>query len=92
MTPLAQLIQGLALGGAAIALHMFLLHQAIRRACGGPEHRTIRLAGSAPLRIILWTPVLYAVAQMGLAACVGALSSLLIGRALIISRARPDVR
>ncbi len=92
MTIVPSLVTGLILGALAMWAHMTLLRGAIARAISGPtvDNRG-HILRTAPLRIAIWLPVLYLVGRMGLAACLGALASMLLMRALLVGWMLPDV-
>ncbi len=92
MTALPALVTGVLLGALAVSLHMTLLHTAIARVAEAPD-ATGRghILKTAPIRVLLWVPVLFIVARMGLTACLGALASMLVGRAIWIGRYWHDV-
>ncbi|MHB1319586.1 MAG: hypothetical protein ACYCYF_13305, partial [Anaerolineae bacterium] len=92
MTFLPALLTGVMLGAVAISLHMMLLHRAVVRVTAAQDTAARGyIVRSAPIRILLWIPFLFAAAQMGLTACLGALASMLVGRAIWVGRYWPDV-
>ncbi len=92
MSTVPSLVLGLLLGALAMWAHMALLRGAIAKAVSGPtaDNRG-HILRTAPLRIAIWVPVLFMVGRMGLAACLGALASMLVMRALLVGWMLPDV-
>ena len=92
MSVVLSLALGLLLGALAIWAHLALLRDAIAKAVSDPtaDNRG-HILRTAPLRVALWLPVLFVVARLGLAACLGALASMLVMRALLVGWMLPDV-
>lgn len=92
MTLPPALVTGVLLGALAISLHMTLLHRAIGRVDSAQDAAARGyILKTAPFRIMLWLPILFIVARMGLTACLGALASMLVGRAIWVGRYWNDV-
>lgn len=91
MSSLPALVTGLVLGAMAISLHMALLGRAINKAAAHDPATRGHIVKTAPIRILLWLPVLFIIARMGLTACLGMLASMLVGRAIWVGRFWPDV-
>jgi len=91
VTSLPALAIGLALGAMAISLHMALLGRAINSVAAHDTARRGYIVKTAPIRILLWLPVLFIIVRIGLAACLGMLASLLVGRAIWVGRFWSDV-
>ncbi len=91
MSVVPSLALGLLLGAVAIWAHLALLRGAIARAVSDPtaDNRG-HILRTAPLRIAVWLPVLFMVARLGLTACLGALASMLVTRALLIGWMLPS--
>ena len=87
MIQIGRLGLGLLMGALCALGHMALLKHTIGRVEGlDPTSAGQRVSRTMPLRVLCWTPVLWAAIVMGLWACIGLAVGIFITRVIAISR------
>ena len=81
MPAVAEALCGLAIGLVGALLHLWLLRRSLERASGMlPDAAGRAMARGVPARLLILSPLLFAVAKIGGMACFGFVAGFLLGR------------